>query len=65
MSILTEAMRALRKVALLDEKADRALKIAEDAQRHSTENRERIIALEIVLQFVAPREGRQPRLPRN
>lgn len=65
MSVLTEALRGLRRMAVLDEKAERALKIAEEAQRHSTENRERIIALEIMMRFVAPREGRQPRLPRR
>ena len=65
MSVLMEAVRGLRTIALLNEKAERALKVAEDAQRHSTENRERIIALEIALQFIVPRGGRQPRLPRR
>ena len=65
MSFWIDALRGLQKAAILDDKVDRALKVAEDAQRHSTENRDRIIAIETILSFAMPQQGRSPRLPRR
>ncbi|CAA9505358.1 MAG: hypothetical protein AVDCRST_MAG91-1298 [uncultured Sphingomonadaceae bacterium] len=64
MSWLSDVLSGLQQAALLKDKVDRALKTAEDAQRHSTENRERIVALETAVTLAWRRPG-TPRLPRG
>lgn len=65
MSFWVDALRGLQKAAILDDKLDRELKNADEAQRHSTENRDRIIAIETLLNYAMPQQGRPPRLPRR
>lgn len=65
MSFWIEALRGFQKAAILNDKVERALKAAEDAKQHSTENRDRIIAIETLLNFGMPQPGRTPRLPRR
>ena len=61
MSFWADVLRGLQQAALLKDKVDRALAAAEEAQCHSTQNRERIIALETVIDLAMKRSAR--RLP--
>jgi hypothetical protein len=63
MSFWTEAVRGFQKLALIDDKVDRALAAAEEARRHSAENRERIIWLEAHLTNLHRTQDAQRRLP--
>lgn len=64
MSWLSDVLSGLQQAALLKDRVERALITAQDAQRHSTENRERIIALETAINLTWQRP-RVPRLPRG
>lgn len=63
MSVWTDAVRGFQKLALIDDKVERALITAEDARRHSLENRERIIWLEAHLTNLSREQNAQRRLP--
>lgn len=63
MSIWTDTMRGLHRIALLDDQVTRALKTAEEAMRHSIENRDRIGQIETALGFVMREQDAQRRLP--
>jgi hypothetical protein len=63
MSIWTDAMRGLHRIALLDDQVARALKTAEEAMRLSIENRDRIGQIETALGFVMREQDAQRRLP--
>lgn len=61
---MADVFSGLQQAALLKDKVDRALETAQEAQRHSTENRERIVALETAINLTWQRP-RTPRLPRG
>jgi hypothetical protein len=63
MSFWSDAVRGFQKLALIEDKIDRALAIAEEARRHSAENRERIIWLEAHLTNLHRAQEAQRRLP--
>lgn len=65
MSVWTDAMRALRDIALVQDKADRALATAEEARRLSIENSNRIGQIETALNFMMREQDAQRRLPPN
>ena len=65
MSWMADVFSGFQQAALLKDKVDRALLTAQEAQRHSIENRERIIALETMMGISARRRSHQPRLPRG
>lgn len=65
MSIWGDILSGMQQAALIKDRADRALETAQEAQRHSTENRDRIIALETMMELSIPRGGYPPRLPRG
>lgn len=65
MSVWSNLFSGLQQAALLKDKVDRALQTAQEAQKHSTENRDRIIALETMLELSIPRGRYPPRLPRG
>lgn len=65
MSLLSDVLSGLQQAALLKDKVDRAMTMAEEARRHSIENRERIVALETMASISAQRRLSQPRLPRD
>ena len=65
MSLWADIMGGLQQAALLKDKADRALAIAEEARAHSIENRERIVVLETMANISARSRPQQPRLPRG
>lgn len=65
MSLLSDVLSGLQQAVLLKDKVDRAMVIAEEARRHSIENRERIVALETMASVSAQRRYQQPRLPRD
>lgn len=64
MSWWADVLSGLQQAALLRDKIDRAMKVAEDARQHSTENRECIVALETAINMSLHR-SRPPRLPRG
>lgn len=64
MTWMADVFSGFQQAALLKDKVDRALETAQEAQRHSTENRERIVALETTIDLTLQR-NRQPRLPRG
>jgi hypothetical protein len=64
-SVWTDAVRGFQKLALIEDKVERALTTAEDARRHSAENRERIIWLEAHLTNLHREQDAQRRLPPN
>lgn len=63
MSFWTDVLRGLQQAALLGEKVERALAIAEEARRHSIENRERIVQLETALGFILREQEARRALP--
>lgn len=65
MSLWSDVLGGLQRAALLKDKVDRAMTIAEEARLHSIENRERIVALETIMNITARRQFPQPRLPRG
>jgi hypothetical protein len=63
-SFWQDALRALQQAALLQYKVDQALQVAEEARRHSTETRERLIQLETTFEIILSRSGaRRAQLP--
>lgn len=65
MSLLSDVLSGLHQAALLKDKVDRAMAVADEARQHSIENRERIIALETMASISTQRRFPQPRLPRG
>lgn len=65
MSVWSDLLSGVQQAALLKDKVDRALETAREAQKHSTENRDRIIALETMMELSIPRGSFPPRLPRG
>lgn len=65
MTWMADVFSGFQQAALLKDKVDRALQTAQDAQRHSTENRERIVALETTMDIASRGRSTQPRLPRR
>lgn len=63
MSVWSDLLRTLQQAALMQDKVERALTAAEQAQAHSQENRERIIAIETTLNVAMSRASREKRLP--
>jgi len=67
MSFWTDALRALQQVTLLQYKVEQALRVAEEARRHSIETRERLIQLETLIDLAMKRPASPPpmQLPEN
>lgn len=65
MSFWTDAMRMFRNIALVQDKADRAMATAEEARRLSIENTNRIGQLETAINFIMRDVDAQRRLPPN
>lgn len=65
MSFWTDAMRMFRDIALVQDKADRAMATAEEARRMSIENSNRIAQIETALTFIMREQEAQRRLPPN
>lgn len=59
-----DAIRAVQQATLLQYKVDQALKVAEEARRHSAETRERVVQIEAFL-AEARRRAEAKRLPGN
>jgi hypothetical protein len=58
----SDALKALQQVTLLQYKVEQALKVAEDARRHSHETRERLIQLETLIDIAMKRRPAPPPL---
>lgn len=65
MSFWTDAMRMFRDIALVQDKADRAMATAEEARRMAIENSNRIAQIETALNFIMREQETQRRLPPN
>lgn len=63
MSVWTDVIRGFQRLALLDDKVERALALAKEAHDHSIENRERIGHLETAMTFIVREQNLQRRLP--
>lgn len=63
MSFWSDVLRGLQQAALLSDKVERGLTVAEEARRHSIENRERIVQIETALGFIVRERDAQRRLP--
>lgn len=65
MSFWTDTVRMVRDLALVKDKADRAMATAEEARTLSIENDNRIGKIETALNFIMRDQDAQRRLPPN
>lgn len=63
MSFWTDAVRMFRDIALVQDKADRAMTIADEARRLSIENDKRIGQIETAMNYMMRDIDAQRRLP--